>query len=294
MSYPDYPKNRLIVDEIDLTEKFGLIMSDGYTLKPPSPKVYTLDIPGGNGVIDVTEVFTGNTVYNNRDQEFVFYTVGINDFEKVKTQVSNFLHGKAFDYKLTMDPEYTYHGRFTVTEYAHSKYTIGKVGCIKISIDAEPYKTKGMQTIKVNTAGGKLIMLQNGRKPSRPVFETDESIKVICNGVETELPAGTWRINELIFQDGLNEVYIRAMNSQPTTTWNYLNPYKWAEVGEHRWFEWSNGTDSSEEITPKTWKDVKTLTWAEVSAYRWPDLMTLHARTNEEAIVYIQYEWSDL
>ena len=27
MSYPDYPKNRLIVNNVDLTEKYGMILS---------------------------------------------------------------------------------------------------------------------------------------------------------------------------------------------------------------------------------------------------------------------------
>lgn len=294
MSYPDFPKNRLIVNGVDLTKRFGIIMSDGYTLNPPSPKVYTVDVPGGNGVIDVTEVFTGNTVYDNREQEFSFYSINVEDFEKLKTQVSNFLHGKVFDYQITMDPDYVYHGRFSVASYAHSRYSIGKVGVIKISIDADPYKTKGLQTISINAAGGRLVMLQNGRKPSKPTIECDESIKVICNGTETELPAGTWTVNDLIFKDGLNEVYVRSMKSEPTTTWSYLGARRWSEIGEHRWFEWSNATDSSEEITPKTWGDIKGLTWSQVSEYRWSDLMTFHTRTDDEALVYIQYEWSDL
>lgn len=294
MSYPDYPKNRLIVNGEDLTEKFGLILSDGYSLEPPSPKTYTVDIPGGNSKIDLTEVLTGNTVYDNRTQEFTFYAIGVDNFEKLKTDVSNFLHGKSFDYKITMDPEYTYHGRFKVSGYTHGVYNVGTVGIITISIDADPYKSKGLQTIAVNAAGGRIVMIQNGRKPVRPKFESDGSIKVICNGIQTELPAGTWTINNLMFQDGVNEVYIRSMDIEPTVSWNYIATKTWKEISRFRWYEWMNASDSSEEIPTKTWSDVETMTWGDLSAYRWSYLSISHVRETGETLVYIQYDWSDL
>lgn len=294
MSYPDYPKNRLIVDGVDLTKRYGLILADGYSLKPPSPKTYTLDIPGGNGKIDLTEVLTGNTVYDNRTQEFSFYAIAVEDFEKLKTDVSNFLHGNSFDYKITMDPEYTYHGRFKVSGYSHGAYSIGRVGIITISIDADPYKTKGIQTLSVNAAGGRIVRIQNGRKPVRPKFETDGSIKIICNDTETELPAGTWTINKLMFKSGVNEVYIRSMDIEPTVSWGYLTTKTWTEISKCRWYEWMNASDSDEEVPTKTWSDVGTMTWGELSSYKWSYLSISHIRETGEALVYIQYEWSDL
>ncbi len=96
------------------------------------------------GIIDLTEALTGDVVYNNRHQEFEFALINVENFEKVKTDLSNFLHGKAFDYSMTMDPGYTYHGRFTVSSYSHSAYSSGILGNIKISIDAKFLnKTKG-------------------------------------------------------------------------------------------------------------------------------------------------------
>ena len=55
MGYPDYPNNRLIVDGKDLTKEFGIILGDGYVMEPPSPKTYIVDIPSGNGKLDLTE-----------------------------------------------------------------------------------------------------------------------------------------------------------------------------------------------------------------------------------------------
>ena len=71
-SYPGLPDNRLIVNGIDLSMKYGLILIDGYELDPPSPKTTTVDIPGANGSIDLTEALNGDVVYDNRTKKFVF------------------------------------------------------------------------------------------------------------------------------------------------------------------------------------------------------------------------------
>ena len=89
----NYPKNRLIVNGVDLTEKFKMVLSDGYTLTPPSPKTYIIDIPGGHGKLDLTESLFGDVPYDNRKQEFTFYIINVEDFEKAKTEISNMLHG---------------------------------------------------------------------------------------------------------------------------------------------------------------------------------------------------------
>lgn len=163
MSYPDYPNNRMIVGGVDLTVAFGMILLDGYKLSTPEPKVYTVDIPGGDGAIDLTESLTGNVAYNNRTDEFTFVILDVDNFEQIKTRLSNFLHGKAFDYKLTMDPDYTYHGRFQVSEYAHSVVSNGIIGSIAVKVVANPYKSKGLQTYKLNATGGKMFRLGGGR-----------------------------------------------------------------------------------------------------------------------------------
>lgn len=211
MSYPNYPENRLIVGGVDLSIRYQLILLDGYTLSPPEPKTYTVDVPGGDGVIDLTQALTGDVAYSNRNQEFTFLVVDTENFEKVKTEVSNFLHGKAFDYNMTMDPEYTYHGRFTVTEYQHQDtLNHGMVGAIKIKISAEPYKVKSHKVYALNATGGAMFRLPSGRKPVHPVIETAQPCHVRFGDVITEVPSGTYRLNDVLFKEGFNEIYINS------------------------------------------------------------------------------------
>ena len=146
MSYHKYPKNRLIVVDtnsgidIDLTVKFGMVLLDGYSINPPAPKTYYVDVPGSDGKLDLTDVLMGRAAYNNRTMEFTFCVIGVTDIEAKKQEINEFLHGKVYDFKITMDPNYIYHGRFAITEYDYGVYDVGKVLSFKLSIDADPYK----------------------------------------------------------------------------------------------------------------------------------------------------------
>ena len=256
MGYPNYPNNRLIVNGVDLTEKFKMVLVDGYTLSPPSPKTYTVDIPGGNGKLDLTEALIGDIVYGNRKQEFIFYAINTENFEKLKTEVSNFLHGQAFYYQMTMDPEYTYHGRFTVSSYSHSKYTVGVVGTIKIKIEADPFKFKKAQIVTVNAVGGQVLNLKSGRMSVRPMIETDGFTKIIYNNKLETLSQGTWDINDFILTEGDNEVYVNSFDIR-NLKWKELKTDKitWGDFKKQRLFEWykynGNGVYAN-----KTWANL--------------------------------------
>lgn len=241
MSYPDLPKNRLIVNGIDLTEQYGLILVDGYTLEPPEPKTYTVDIPGGDGVIDLTDALTGGTVYKNRKQEFVLYAIGVNNFERLKTSLSNLLHGKAFDYKITMDPEYTYHGRFTISSYEHNAYNIGIVGAIKITIDADPYKRKKNVTQVYNSLPGVIAYPISGRKTVQPRFEFSDSTIVIFERIRNVIPKGTYKLENVWFTEGQNEIFFMSTNTGRHITHKELTKYTFSDIRTmkpiYRWYE---------------------------------------------------------
>lgn len=302
MSYPDYPQNRLIVDGVDLSIRFQMILLDGYTLSPPEPKTYTVDIPGGDGVIDLTQSLTGDVVYNNRQQEFPFMVVNPESFETVKTKVSNFLHGKAFDYQMTMDPGYTYHGRFTVNEYSHALYAYpGLVGVFTIAIDAEPYKLKKHMVYKLNATGGQSFRLESGRKPVHPTIECSQPCKVTWNNIVTQVPTGTYRLNDILFTEGFNEIYINSFEFF-TLTWGDIDQggsqeMTWDEASQYRWDDLQRlGGDGYEGV--QKWIDLSQYRWSDLATRTWKDLDLRASSVTETSIgdntVYIKYDWKDL
>lgn len=296
-TYPDLPDNRLIVNGVDLSVTYQMVLLDGYTLEPPEPKTYTVDIPGGNGVIDLTEALTNDVVYNNRKQEFEFALINVENFEWVKTELSNFLHGRKFDYTMTMDPGYTYHGRFNVKAYTHDAYSSGILGNIKISIDADPYKTKENIVYRLNATGGRPFRLESGRKPIHPIFECEQPCFITWNGTEYIIPAGTYRLNNVLFKDGWNEIYINSFK---------LWYVKWEEIGQngahamtwdqalkYRWDDLQRLGDEAAKTAPHSWEDLSAVRWSEIAGKRWSELDYRRSDV-PETTVYLKYDWEDL
>lgn len=293
MSYPDLPNNRLIVNGVDLSIRFQMVLLDGYTLEPPEPKTYTVDIPGGNGVIDLTEALTGDVAYKNRKQEFTFAVIDVKNFEKVKTEVSNFLHGRAFDYTMTMDPGYTYHGRFSVDSYSHEAYANGLLGQFKIKVDADPYKLKEHCAYRLNATGGKLYRFKSGRRPVHPTVECTQPTWFTWNGKEQLVPAGTYRLNDVVFTEGINELYVNSYKlwfvrwadlKNKQLTWNDLLDKRWDDIQRM-------GGDV--EDAPQSWSELFDKDWDSLSEKTW-DQLNFGRKQLPESIVYLTYDWEDL
>lgn len=294
MQYPNYPNNRLIVGGVDLSEKFKMVLADGYTLSPPQPKTYIVDIPGSNGKLDLTEALLGDVAYDNRSQEFIFYVIKAEDFERIKTEITTFLHGKAFDYKITMDPEYTYHGRFTIDSYEHGVYDIGKVGCIKVIIDADPFKYKEPKVYRISGVGGNIYNFPCGRKSVMPTIDASGRLRIIYNRKQIILYQGSWCVNDLLFTSGSNEVYFNSYDVR-VLTWENIksNGVTWKKFKSMRIFEWYKSNGSSNTVV-KTWRNLSTNYWDDLKTTTWADQMYMAEVTENIGDSYIKYDWGDL
>lgn len=211
MSYPDLPENRLIVNGVDLAVRYNMVLLDGYTLSPPEPKTTTVEIPGRDGVLDLTESLIGDVSYGNRSMTFTFLIVDLEQFEVVKTKVSNALHGRKFNFEMTMDPGYTYTGRFKINSYTHTAtWSHGICGYIEVEIDAEPYKLKSHYVYNLNATGGAMFNLESGRKKVHPIIELSAPARIRFKNVVYRIGAGRFQLNDILFEEGVNDVYINS------------------------------------------------------------------------------------
>lgn len=229
MSYPDLPENRLIVNGVDLAVRYNMVLLDGYTLSPPEPKTTTVEIPGRDGVLDLTESLIGDVTYNNRSMTFTFLIVDLEQFEVVKTQVSNALHGRKFNFEMSMDPGYTYTGRFKITSYTHmATWNHGICGYIEVEIDAEPYKLKSHYIYNLNATGGAMFQLPSGRKKVHPIVELTSPARIRFKNVVYRIGAGRFQLNDVLFEEGLNDIYINSYELQ-NLRWD-----EWKPIGPAR------------------------------------------------------------
>lgn len=196
-------------NEIDSFLDLNLVLSSK-SIPPAQPKTNYVDLPGGDGSLDLTEAH-GEIKYNDRDLifEFTIHPAEVMTFEEKVTQVSNALNGRYFERITNLkDPEYYYSGRVSVNEYMQDK----NIGTITISAKVKPYKMQHTETeVSVQLSGEyQGITLENGRKPVIPEIICTGETKLIFEGSEFTLSAGTHNILEVYLKSGANTVQVKG------------------------------------------------------------------------------------
>ena len=190
-------------------------------IPPAKPKTSYVDIPGGDGSIDLTEAH-GEVKYSDRDCKFTFTMNPADDlseaaFEDKKTEVSNALAGRSFKITLDKDDEFYYQGRCTVDSFASDK----RIRQIVVSAKVHPYKFKNNVTVlKFGLSEEpRTVNIMNSRKSVIPIIECTDDNTVLVFGTETfTLKAGTHKILDIQFIEGANQVTISGSG---TVTFNY-------------------------------------------------------------------------
>ncbi len=124
-------------------DDWRLVPSSRPLFNPPPQKVKTLDIPGGNGIIDLSQSLTGYPVYQNRTGSIEF--IVMNDFKPWQiaySDIMDYLHGQTLRAVLEDDPEYFYEGRFTVNAWKSEK----DWSRIVVDYDVGPYKWSNLSS----------------------------------------------------------------------------------------------------------------------------------------------------
>lgn len=189
---------------------FSLILTEK-KIGTPSPKTETIDIPGGDGVLDLTDFF-GAVRYNNRELEFTFKTPveTPRSFLKLYSIVMDLLHGKKMRVILDDENDVFYYGRVTVNEWKSNR----RIGEIVIEVDAEPFKQEiGVSSFMQNVKSNATLSIINAKMPVVPTIRSNAEFLISFNGFNEIYPAGTFTIPELEFGEGTNQVYVEGTGS---------------------------------------------------------------------------------
>lgn len=207
----------------------GVILEQ-FTISPPEPKTYKVEITGADGSIDLSEALTnGDIKYKNRKLTFTFSMLG--DDRKILsayTKLMDALHGRRFEHiVLSDDAGYYYTGRVTAEKLTAEALK----GTITVQCDVEPYKYNwgddwlwdpfdfendiANETADL-TVNGKLHYTYVGlRKKYVPYFVADAAMTVTFHGVTYQLSEGTNKIFDIEFCEGEN---VLIFNGQGTVT----------------------------------------------------------------------------
>lgn len=169
---------------------FGLRQLADLEISPPEPKLHIIeDIPGSDGVIDLTEHF-GVIRYKNRTitANFEAQDQSYDEWCTICSNVHNALHGQVAQIIMDIDPKYYWEGRLTVTP---TKDAI-VYSEIEISMDIFPYKKKILDTV-IETSinqNNKTVTVTNSRMPSQPVITVSSAVSLSFDGETYSLKSG--------------------------------------------------------------------------------------------------------
>ena len=181
----------------------------------PSVKRNEVDIPGADGVLDMTDFF-GEPKYENVKHKFEFSALASPDEAlALFSMIKNALHGKKQRIILDDDPAFFYVGRCSVSSYTDEK----GIGKLSIECDCEPYKYKlNKTTVTQAISGTQAITLTNGRKRAVPTITTTAAMTIIFGSGSWTTNAGTFTIPELELVEGANLVEVIGTGNI-TFTW---------------------------------------------------------------------------
>ena len=177
------------------------------TIGTASPKTDIIEIPGGDGVLDLTQFF-GETKYNNRMLTFECAVIAPKgELMPIFTRVQQLLHGRKMTITLDDDPEWYYIGRINVLEWIAEQ----NIGRFTIECDCEPYKQDIYETtVSKVVASNATITLANDKMPAVPTITSTAEFLISYGGYNDVYPAGTFTIPELELTEGDNQVYVEG------------------------------------------------------------------------------------
>lgn len=170
----------------------------------PVPKTITVDIKGADGLLDLSEVESGDIRYSNRKLSLTFELMNVDDYDDIITDMSNNIHGRLVTVQLTSDPQYYYEGRATISKWECSK----RKGTVTVDIDAQPFKKSINELTWSFTKNQDGIIKTNinitARKPIMPFIEATGNL--VLNDVTLE--TGKHQYPDIILSGGANSLKI--------------------------------------------------------------------------------------
>lgn len=204
-------------------DTWGMGWLEPYTIDYPIAKTHTIDIPGADGVMDLTEALNGYVHYDNRKIELNFSCPDKDyfEYEKLRQEVAKILHGRKCKIILDNDEKYYYEGRLSINFEKSSKAE----STLTITGDMDPYKYELYSSIgewlwdtfdfetddirdcrNIIVEGTKIVMIPGTRIPCVPKITTDSPMYVTFAGESYELQAGTTENPYIVFGEEDTEI----------------------------------------------------------------------------------------
>lgn len=197
--------NGISFDDIHSYYDLNLVLSK-VEIPPARAKSNFVDIPGGNGSVDLTEAL-GEVKYKDRECTFTFTAFPEDDFEEKKQEISNLINGKRCKIVVDKDPDYYWQGRCFVNKYKSDRLA----HTIVVQATVSPYKLYHDLTEVIVRAGASVAeKLVNARKTAIPTITNDAEATIVFGEYTITLAPGTHRDPNIALVEGVNIVHVTS------------------------------------------------------------------------------------
>lgn len=141
-------------------EDLFLVPTSRPVINPPTVKTKQIEVPGANGVIDLTESLTPYPVYNNRQGSIEFAVLNEKklsggkemQWQTLYSKILNMIHGHKAKVILEDDPGWYYEGRWSVGNWTSNND--GTWSNVTLDYDLHPYKLSVYDSIEGGASSG--------------------------------------------------------------------------------------------------------------------------------------------
>lgn len=220
----------VIIDGTNSLSSWGLALMDGVSIGAPEQKREIIDIPGGNGQLDLSTALTGGVpVFSNREISFgLHFLRAVSGYPRTEAgfdamywNIVNQIHGKVCTLSFPWDTTKQYTGRIAVGPKN------GNTGVFNftVTMDAEPLRqdtTETTTTKSVGTSNTSVSVTNNGMAVV-PTLSSTRATTITYNGGQTyNLAANTpAQVPGLILAHGSNTFTAKATGGTATLTIKY-------------------------------------------------------------------------
>ena len=197
--------NEVFFDGMASFSDWGLYLTS-LTIDAPKPKEIYVEIPNGDGALDLTEALTGEVHYESRPFEAVFAIKPETYSADLVRWLIGYLNGKQRIIRTKAEPGYYLIGR-CATSFKND----GVLAILTVKATCQPWKYKNAPTVVKSTIGASgttSITLTNERKRVIPTITASAVVTIVFNGQTISVNAGTQRLTNIALSYGDNALSI--------------------------------------------------------------------------------------
>lgn len=211
---------KVFFDGKDTYTEYGLLLASK-SISLPEVRTNMIDVPGRDGLLDASEVLTGEVTYKNRTITLKLTGVDTVSGKTWPATISDFcnkVHGELVKITFPEDTAHFYSGRCSVGQVELVKM----MQTIPVTVNCEPWKYKAAKTVITQAVSGEsTLSLPNLRKRVVPevVINAESPLHIVYDTYNIwDLGSGSYTLPELELKAGNNSV---SVTGEGTISFSY-------------------------------------------------------------------------